>query len=135
MSKYFTIDELCSSPTAKRLCINNAPNIEQTEALSALANEVLDKVRELAGEAVHVNSGFRCDALNVAVKGATNSQHCNGEAADISLYDRAKNKALIQKVLNSNIDYDQLIDEYDGQWIHISYKRQGGNRRQFLKIG
>ena len=31
-------------------------------------------------------------------------------------------------------DFDQLIDESDFSWVHVSYKRVGYNRKQTLKL-
>jgi hypothetical protein len=38
---------------------------------------------------------------------------------------------LYQKIKNSNLPFDQLIQEFD-QWVHVSYNPAGG-RRQCLR--
>jgi uncharacterized protein YcbK (DUF882 family) len=43
----------------------------------------LERLRSELGQAIHVNSGFRCKKRNKAVGGAPLSQHCQGLAADI----------------------------------------------------
>ena len=73
--KYFTIAELCKSTTADRLGINNRCNQEHVLNLTALVNNVLDPLRKWYGKPITVNSGFRCPALNKAVKGSNTSQH------------------------------------------------------------
>jgi hypothetical protein len=61
-----------------------------------------------------------------------------GEAADITTGTVAGNKrlyALIDRMAREGvIEFDQLIDESNFTWIHISFKRSGGNRRQRLKM-
>ena len=37
------------------------------------------------------------------------------------------------KLITKNIEFDQLIDEKNYQWLHISY-REGRNRRQILHL-
>lgn len=43
----------------------------------------LQELRDLAGVPIHVNSGFRCPAHNKEVGGVKQSQHMQGNAADI----------------------------------------------------
>ena len=126
--KYFSIEELCHSDTADRLGIVNEPTYTQLVAMRRLIDKVLDPVRELYGAPIYINSGFRCEALNKAVKGASTSQHKKGEAADIDTKKgQAENMRLYNMIIRSEIDYDQLINEdpdKNGQpnWIHISYR-------------
>ena len=85
---------------------------------------------EAWGAPIIVTSGYRCDRLNKAVGGATNSQHRKGEAADIrTLSDsRADNMRLLRLLLRMKLPFDQVICEYpDAQgrpdWIHVSFSR------------
>ena len=68
--KYFTIAELCRSTTADNKCIDNTPAPEIREKLQTLIEELLDPIREAWGKPIRVNSGYRCPALNQAVRGA-----------------------------------------------------------------
>lgn len=45
--------------------------------------DVLENIRDLAGEPLYINSGYRTVSHNTAVHGAANSQHLWGMAADI----------------------------------------------------
>lgn len=81
--KYFTIAELTKSLTAIRRNIDNTPSEEIRRSLTALVDNILDPLREAYGKPIIVTSGYRCDKLNKAVKGAASSQHVKGEAADI----------------------------------------------------
>lgn len=47
----------------------------------------LQKIRDHFGKPVTINSGYRCDAHNKAVGGASGSLHTKGQAADISVKD------------------------------------------------
>lgn len=134
--KYFTLNELTRSDTAKRMGINNTPGTEVAANLKLLVEKVLDPLRQAWGAPIVVSSGYRCPELNKAVKGAANSQHLLGQAADIhTLNDTvADNRRLFQLVQKLKLPYDQLIDEYGYNWIHVSYTSQG-NRRQILHIG
>lgn len=133
--KYFTIQELTASATAKRKGIDNTPDAKATAALQALVSNVLDPLREAWGKPIVVTSGYRSAKLNRAVGGAAKSQHCNGEAADIrTLSDRRwENRQLFDTILRLGLPFDQLIDEYDYDWVHVSY-RHNANRRQVLHV-
>lgn len=135
--KYFTIRELTKSNTAVRKGINNTPNSIIVNSLTALIDNVLDPLREKWGAPIIVTSGYRCPALNRAVGGASGSQHTKGEAADIrSMSDsRDDNMKLLRCLLNSGIEFDQVIAEnVDSQgrpdWIHISFTRTRQNRKK-----
>ena len=130
MRNYFTNNELTDSPTAKRLGIKNEPTKEQWINLFAIRDNVLNPLREKFGKPIRITSGFRSPELNKAVGGKPTSQHTKGEAVDITAIDKADNKELFE--LCKTLDFDQLIDESDLTWIHISYKVP--NRKQILKL-
>lgn len=119
--RYFTVSELSRSATAKQKGISNVPNQEQSDNLVKLTDNVLDPIRELWGKPITVNSGFRSLELNKAVGGASSSQHLKGQAADITTSTKSGNKELFFKIKDSGIPFDQLIDEADYSWIHVSY--------------
>ena len=134
MGKYFTINELTKSSTAQRLHIDNNPTQEVKDNLNKLIDNVLDPLRELYGKPIIVNSGYRCTKLNKAIGGAKNSQHLVGQASDIRTVQNTKesNKQLFELIKNSKLPFDQLINEYDYNWVHVSYSPR--NRRQILTI-
>ena len=133
--KYFTMQELTSSATARRKGIDNTPDVQAKANLTALVANVLDPLRELYGKPIVVTSGYRCPKLNRAVGGAARSQHTTGNAADIRCVSdsRAENKKLFN-LIRENLPYDQLIDEYGYDWVHVSFA-DGKNRRQILHVG
>ena len=133
MAKYFTIGELCKSDTALAKGIANTPDNTTIERMQALMEECLDKVREMWGKPIGVNSGYRSAELNRAVGGVANSQHLCGEAADISTGTKENNRKLFDLIVASDISFDQLIDESDYKWLHISYCKDY-NRKQVLHL-
>ena len=108
------------------------------ENIEALVREVLDPVREKLGKPIIVDSGYRCPKCNAVVGGATQSQHLVGEAADIRCHtDLADLTDKLAKAIVENGKYDQLIlyPMLPG-FVHVSWKRNGGNRQQILrKVG
>lgn len=133
MGKYFSIAEMVRSDTADRKGINNRLPQELLPAMNALIDNVLDPLREWYGKAITVNSGYRCPELNAAVKGSKTSQHMKGEAADIDTGDRQQNKLLFEYI-RKNLPFDQLIDESNFAWVHVSYRADGNNRKQVLYL-
>lgn len=133
MAKYFTLGELCKSDVAVEKRIENTPDNTTIERIQALMDECLDKVREMWGKPIGVNSGYRSYVLNKAVGGAKNSQHLRGEAADITTGSKENNRKLFDLIVASDIPFDQLIDESDYRWLHISYCKDY-NRKQVLHL-
>jgi hypothetical protein len=134
MAKYFTIGEMCKSDTALAKGISNTPPDHATiDRLNLLMEECLDKVREMWGKPIGVNSGYRSPELNRAVGGARNSQHLRGEAADITAGSKEDNRKLFDLIVASDIPFDQLIDESGYKWLHISYC-EDDNRKQVLHL-
>lgn len=131
--EYFTISELIKSDTAIAKKIWNGANKEQEENLTALVEKVLDPLRLLYGKSIKVSSGFRCLTLNKAVGGVSNSPHTKGEAADLDTGSLAENRKLAQLIADK-LPFDQLIDEANYAWVHVSYKRNGDNRGQILRM-
>lgn len=131
--RYFTLKELTRSDTARRLGINNTPPASAVQALQALVNDVLDPLREAWGGPIHVNSGYRCPALNKAVGGTPYSQHQRGEAADITVGTPSRNRRLLALIKRLDLPVDQCIDEKGCRWIHVSH-RTGHNRRQYMRF-
>jgi hypothetical protein len=131
--KYFTVAEFVRSDTADRRAIDNRLPKELLPNVQALVNNVLDPLREAYGKPIRVNSGFRCPALNKAVKGSATSDHMNGRAADITAGSPKENKRLFYLIQELGLPFDQLIDEKHFSWVHVSY-REGANRNQVLAL-
>jgi hypothetical protein len=100
--------------------------------MKILAEECFEPLRKWYGKPIRINSFYRSPELNKAVGGSTTSQHCKGEAIDISAGSKEENKNLFYWV-KANLVFDQLINEYDFTWVHISFRHKD-NRNQTLVI-
>jgi len=132
ISKHITYLEATQSPTATKLGINNNPDKAQLEAMKLVAEKCFEPLRTWYGKPIKVNSFFRSDLLNRAVKGASGSQHKKGEAIDIDAGSKEENKKLFEWI-KANLVFDQAINEYDFSWVHVSYSKVK-NRKQILVI-
>lgn len=132
--QYFTLNELIKSSTAIRKGIDNTPNQQQKTNLEDLVNYILDPLRKYYGKPIIVTSGFRCEKLNSLIGGSKTSDHKNGRAADIrSVQDtKQENKKLFDLIIKLDLPFDQLINEHDYDWVHVSYSPK--HRRQILQI-
>tara|TARA_R110001599_G_scaffold79478_3_gene215350 strand:+ start:4887 stop:5354 length:468 start_codon:yes stop_codon:yes gene_type:complete len=133
LSKNFVLSEIIRSNTARRLNISNAPNKEHLRSLQILIRDLIQPMRDALGP-IRISSGYRNPALNRAIGGSRKSQHCKGEALDIQFWKDGKmcNKEVYDWVIEEGIEFDQMINEFDFAWIHISLKDKG-NRRQVLE--
>jgi len=61
-----------------------------------------------------------------------NSQHLTGQALDLDFGNKADNKALFDYIRH-NLMFDQVINENDYSWIHVSYNG-AFNRREVLEM-
>lgn len=124
--KYFTIEELCYSATAEAAGVVNEPTEEIESRLRVLTDECLDLIREEYGKPITVSSGYRCKTLNRLVGGKENSQHINGEAADLVGKSENETRKIFETAKHVGV-YDQLLYERSrGKvWVHISHKATG----------
>jgi len=123
LSPHFTLEELTASSKARELGINNTPPPELMPRLVLVA-EMLERIRSTLGVPVIVTSGYRCEALNVKVGGATTSDHPQGHAADFIApsYGTASDVATLLAPLVSVLGIGQIILEgvRGKQWVHVS---------------
>jgi hypothetical protein len=136
ISKHITMAEATNSETAKKLGISNLPNDVELANMKLVAEKCFEPIREWYGKPLRINSFFRSAKLNSSIGGSSGtSQHCLGQAIDLSSGNNAENKKIFLWA-KDNLVYDQIIYEYgndDGcDWVHISYKPTG-NRKQALK--
>ena len=117
LTEHFTLEEMTFSEIALRSGLDNTPDQSTIANLTRLA-QLLEKVRSLIGKPIRVNSGYRSLNVNKLVGGQANSQHCLGCAADIRI-DGMTPDEIIKLIMDSNIQYDQIIREFDS-WVHIS---------------
>tara|TARA_R110002020_G_scaffold70277_2_gene182470 strand:+ start:1541 stop:2002 length:462 start_codon:yes stop_codon:yes gene_type:complete len=138
LSKNLTLKEAVKSNTATRLGIDNTPSEWEVNNLTAIADHIFQPIRDHFGVPIGVSSGFRCKELNKAIGGSKYSQHMIGEALDIDadIYGKVTN-ADIFNYIKKNLEWDQMIWEFgndeEPNWVHVSYKEGGINRKQIRK--
>ena len=129
LSPHFTLEEFERSDTATRLGIDNTvPDELVPEAI--LTAEMAERIRAhlsaLAGREIpmRISSGYRCIALNRALKSSDNGDHPKMAALDFSA-PAFGSPLTICKALAPAVDQlgiGQLIHEF-GQWVHVSRLR------------
>jgi len=129
--------EATHSDTAKRLNIKNDPTEEYLVNMILIAEKVFQPLREWCEHPIKVNSMYRSEALNTALRGSKSSQHRFGQAFDLDTLGEKSNADLFNYI-SENLSYDQLIWEAgtdaDPDWIHVSYVNEENNRKQRLKM-
>jgi hypothetical protein len=137
LSPNFSAYELYKSETADRLGIDNTPSPEILDRLALVAGNVLEPVMAHYKRRPKVNSGYRCLALNRAIKSKDTSQHPDGTTTDFEVPGIDNRDLAIW--CRDNLDFDQLILEFytpgipDSGWCHISYTGQN-HRKSVLTI-
>lgn len=117
LSEHFTLEEMTQSQIGARHGIDNTPSDQEIDNLKRVC-AMLEKVRALVGKPITVTSGYRAEAINSLLGSKNTSQHRLGCAADIKVAGMPI-KQLFDAIIQSDIEYDQIILEYDA-WVHIS---------------
>ena len=123
LTKHFDLAELTRSSVAQARGLSNEPPPELLPRL-ILTAEMLERIRSTLDAPVIVTSGYRSPQVNIAVGGATSSDHTQGHAADIvapmfgTPYDIARRLA----PLVSTLGIGQIILEgiKGKRWVHVS---------------
>ena len=133
LSKNFILSEITRSNTAKRLGISNEPTKEHLESLQRIILNIIQPMRDSLGP-IRISSGYRSKELNRAIGGSNKSQHCKGQALDIQFWKDGQmcNKEVYDWVIDNAVEFDQMINEFDFAWIHISLKKDK-NRKDVLE--
>lgn len=136
LSPHFELNEFINSQTATRFGIDNTPPKAAFENLKRLA-VTLEEVRALYNRPIRISSGYRSPELNRRVGGSPTSQHTKGCAVDFTVQGIAI-RDVIEDIMESDIEYDQLISEFDngkgGGWVHLSIPEGDVYRKQALII-
>jgi zinc D-Ala-D-Ala carboxypeptidase len=138
LSKNLSLLEMTNSQTAKRLGISNQPTEAHLASMKVLAENIFQPIREHFTKPIWISSGYRSEALNKAIKGSKTSQHCKGEAMDIDMDGhKGPTNAEVFNYIKENLNFDQLIWEFGSKtspdWVHVSYKKGGPQRKQILR--
>jgi len=134
LSKNFALKEFTESVTAIRNSVDNSPTPEHIRNIQLLVKFVLQPLREALRSPIKVTSGYRSESLNKLIGGSKRSQHCKGQAADIQFRVDGvmDNKAIWDKIIELGLPFDQMINEFEFSWIHISYNHEH-NRNSLLE--
>jgi zinc D-Ala-D-Ala carboxypeptidase len=133
LTAHFALAEFTRSESAKRHGVSNEPTPDHLENLKVLCEKVLEPIRMKFGHPINISSGYRSKTLNHYIGGTLKSQHLEGKAVDLDLDNTGyptTNKMLFDYI-KDNLEYDQIINEFNYSWIHVSYN-QGKNRKQVL---
>lgn len=123
LSPHFSLNEATRSETAERLGIENIPDDEELSRMMQVAGR-MERIRALLGNhPIHVDSWFRCESLNAAVGGVSNSAHRLGWAVDFVCPGCGTPLAIARRIVAGRVAFDQLIYEY-GRWVHVSFDPQ-----------
>lgn len=109
ISKHITFQEATHSDTAVRNAINNTPDAATIEKMKLVAEKCFEPLRAWYGKPIRINSFYRSQLLNVKVGGSATSQHCKGEAIDISAGSRTENKKLYDWLVANLPEWDQIL--------------------------
>ena len=128
LTPHFLLSELAGTTTKYK-----AENVEEAQKIMGRMYQLAgfaERVREIVGRPLIINSGYRCVKLNNYLKGALTSQHLYAEAIDIKVSGKTASE-LFQIIAASDLKYDQLILEKVGnaQWVHVSI----GSKKEKLK--
>jgi hypothetical protein len=134
LTEHFSFKELTDSEIAARHGIDNIPTSPLVLTNLKTLAEGLERVRTLLGQPITVLSGYRSLMVNTLLGSKSTSQHIKGLAADIISPSFGSPKAIVDKIIKSDIPYDQLIWEFEN-WVHISFCEEGyKSRKQVLTI-
>ena len=133
ISKFISYRESVKSDYAKQKGIANKPSEDDIANMVLLAENVFEPLREWVGEPIKVNSMFRSEELNSALKGSKTSSHLKGQAVDITSLGGKSNLEMFHYI-KDHLDFDQLIWEFgvEPKWLHVSYVSEKENRKQVL---
>jgi hypothetical protein len=128
LTPHFTLEELYASEFADRNNIDNMPSDATVlNNLKWLADN-LEGVRNVLNHPIHVNSAYRCLSVNTGIGSKPTSSHVQGLAADIVCPNFGSPRAVVDAIIGSNIQYDQVILEYD-RWCHIGFAPKSQTQR------
>ncbi|CAB4172905.1 Peptidase M15A, C-terminal [uncultured Caudovirales phage] len=133
LSQHLDLSEVTRSESAKRNGISNMPTKEHIANFMLLAEKIFEPIREHFGVPIRISSGYRSKELNEKIGGSSTSQHSSGEALDIDMDGTSISNKQIFDYIKDNLEFDQLINEFNYSWVHVSYKSTGKQRKQILE--
>lgn len=135
LTEHFAYEEMIASQTAARLGIDNRPDATTLRNLKRLCATLEIVRRELGNKPLVVSSGYRCPALNTAIKGSKSSYHMKGLAVDFIAPTFGTPLQTARAVAALGLKSDQIIHEYS-RWVHLGLPEDGdAPRGELLSIG
>lgn len=134
LSSHFTLAELTKTELRR---FDNTPPDAIIPNLKRMA-EALESIRTLlGGKPLIINSCYRSKEVNKAVGSKETSKHREGLAADFICPAYGSPLAICERIIKSDLNYDQIILEFynpttGGGWIHLGLGAK--MRRQTLTI-
>tara|TARA_R100001460_G_scaffold9049_2_gene22117 strand:+ start:6824 stop:7294 length:471 start_codon:yes stop_codon:yes gene_type:complete len=137
ISNHVSYKEATKSNTATRLNIDNTPTAYALSNMTAVAINIFEPLRRYVGGPIKINSFYRCEDLNTAIGGSSQSQHCQGRAMDLDDTFGYKTNAEMFNYIKNELNFDQIIwefgDDKNPDWIHVSYVSNEENRGKILQ--
>lgn len=137
ISEHVSYREATKSITARRNGIDNTPGQDALVNMKYIGESLFELLRiSLGGKPIGIASFYRSPALNKAIGGSENSQHCSGQAMDLDadMYEGLTNREIFDWIKDYGV-FDQLIWEFgndsEPEWVHVS-KVRSGNRGEIL---
>ena len=132
ISRHYQLKDLQVSSSAKKYGLDNTPTSAAAEALTGLAQNILDPLKDRVPD-LRISSGYRSPAVNSKVGGVSNSQHMTGEAADVSSSSMSALE-LAQLIVNMGLPFDQVIwyAPSRGGHVHVSYSTRRTPRKKTM---
>jgi hypothetical protein len=122
VSEHFSLIEfVCHCPRCQAV----GPSLIEGK-IDPILVQSLERLREILGKPITINSGYRCRDHNAEVGGAKQSQHVFGRAADIHV------KGVDQKTL---AEIAERVEDFEAggigtypRWVHVDVRRTGKAR-------
>jgi putative chitinase len=129
LTLHFTLEELTFTEHRQ---FDNTPNDQECKNLQRLALFLEEVKKLLGGKAIMVNSAFRSAEVNRAVGSTDKSQHRLGCACDFRVPNMTPDE-VVQAIKASDLQYDQLIREFDA-WTHVSIPNEEGHEPRLMSL-
>ena len=137
LSEHISYKEGVYSITALRLGLKNDPSKEHLKNMKLISEKVFEPLRDYVGSPIKINSFYRGPELNKAIGGSSKSQHCKGQAIDLDDTLNGFSNSTMFNWIQDNLDFDQMIwefgNEFNPDWVHVSYVSPEKNRNRCLK--
>lgn len=133
LSRSFTLEEFCRSPTAQRMGRPIVATQDHLDNLRRLCTLVLQPFRDALCKPIVITSGLRPPWLNEAIGGSKTSAHMDGRAADLEVPGMPPIE-VCRFIRSLRLEVDQLIHEFPpGGWTHVGIAKVGEiARTQYL---